>query len=143
MINTLNMLNYLEQRDLNGARVEARRLAVMQKYYRDTLNQPNNPVLGLGSLLAGFTFEKSGETDEALRYYDEALAARKIFPSAWQALINLIDHGMALQEAVEAPRIWTEGVVLEVEHGVPEKRPHRACATVVTRCRSCRRWRAA
>jgi gamma-glutamyltranspeptidase/glutathione hydrolase len=45
---------------------------------------------------------------------------RKIFPSAWQALINLIDHGMALQEAVEAPRIWTEGVVLEVEHGFPE-----------------------
>ena len=46
----------------------------MQKYYRDTLNQKDNPVLGLGSMLAGFTFEKSGETDEALRYYDEALA---------------------------------------------------------------------
>ena len=45
---------------------------------------------------------------------------RKIFPSAWQALINLIDHGMTLQEAVEAPRIWTEGPVLEVEHGIPE-----------------------
>lgn len=45
---------------------------------------------------------------------------RKIFPSAWQALINLIDHGMALQEAVEAPRLWTEGVVLEIEHGIPE-----------------------
>jgi gamma-glutamyltranspeptidase/glutathione hydrolase len=45
---------------------------------------------------------------------------RKIFPSAMQALINLIDHGMTLQEAVEAPRIWTEGPVLEVEHGVPE-----------------------
>lgn len=74
MINTLDMLNYLEQHDLNGARVEARRLSVMQRYYRQTLNQPNNPVLGLGSLLAGFTFEKSGETDEALRYYDEALA---------------------------------------------------------------------
>ena len=74
MINTLDMLNYLEQRDLNGARVEARRLSVIQRYYRQTLNQPNNPVLGLGSLLAGFTFEKSGETDEALRYYDEALA---------------------------------------------------------------------
>lgn len=73
MINTLDMLNYLEQRDLNGARVEARRLSVIQKYYRDSLNQGNNPVLGLGSLLAGFTFEKSGETDEALRYYDEAL----------------------------------------------------------------------
>jgi gamma-glutamyltranspeptidase / glutathione hydrolase len=45
---------------------------------------------------------------------------RKIFPSAMQTLINLIDHGMSLQEAVEAPRIWTEGPVLEVEHGVPE-----------------------
>ena len=45
---------------------------------------------------------------------------RKIFPSAMQALINLIDHGMSLQEAVEAPRIWTEGPVLEVEHGIPE-----------------------
>ena len=44
----------------------------------------------------------------------------RIFPSAMQALINLIDHGMSLQEAVEAPRIWTEGDVLEVEHGVPE-----------------------
>ncbi len=74
MINTLNMLNYLETRDLNGAKVEARRLSVMQKYYRDALAQENNPVLGLGSLVAGFTFEHSGEIDEAMRYYDEALA---------------------------------------------------------------------
>ncbi|MBS2014723.1 MAG: hypothetical protein JST00_17680 [Deltaproteobacteria bacterium] len=74
LINTLNMLNYLETRDLNGARVEARRLSVIHKYYRDNLNLKDNPVLGLGSLLAGFTFEKSGEVDEALRYYDEALA---------------------------------------------------------------------
>jgi Gamma-glutamyltransferase len=27
-----------------------------------------------------------------------------------QALINLIDHGMSLQEAVEAPRVWTEAM---------------------------------
>jgi gamma-glutamyltranspeptidase/glutathione hydrolase len=43
---------------------------------------------------------------------------RKIFPSAMQSLINLIDHGMSLQEAVEAPRIWTEGPFVEVEHGI-------------------------
>jgi gamma-glutamyltranspeptidase/glutathione hydrolase len=40
---------------------------------------------------------------------------KKIFPSALQALVNLIDHGMSLQEAVEAPRIWTEGNALEIE----------------------------
>ncbi len=36
-----------------------------------------------------------------------------------QALSNLIDHGMSLQEAVEAPRIWTQGYALEVETSVP------------------------
>jgi gamma-glutamyltranspeptidase/glutathione hydrolase len=45
---------------------------------------------------------------------------RKIFPAAFQALVNLIDHGMALQEAVEAPRVWTEGNALEVEQAVPD-----------------------
>ena len=49
---------------------------------------------------------------------------RKIFPAAMQALINLIDHGMSLQEAVEAPRVWTEGPFLEVEHGIPENIRH-------------------
>jgi hypothetical protein len=73
LINTLNMLNYLELHDLNGALVEARRLSVTQKYFRDQLKEHDNAVLGVGSFLAGFAFEKNGETDEALRYYDEAL----------------------------------------------------------------------
>lgn len=71
MINTMNMVNYLVQGDLQGARVEARRLAVMQKYLKD--NDPDNALSAPGSYLAGFTFEKSGQYDEALRYYDEAL----------------------------------------------------------------------
>ena len=44
----------------------------------------------------------------------------RIFPSALQALVNLLDHGMTLQEAVEAPRIWTEGGVVEMEEAFPE-----------------------
>jgi gamma-glutamyltranspeptidase/glutathione hydrolase len=44
----------------------------------------------------------------------------RIFPSVLQAVVNLIDHGMSLQEAVEAPRVWTQGQELEVEAGVPE-----------------------
>jgi len=42
----------------------------------------------------------------------------RIFGSAMQAVINLVDHGMSLQEAVEAPRVWTQGDVLELEPGV-------------------------
>ena len=41
----------------------------------------------------------------------------RIFGSAMQSLVNLIDHGMTLQEAVEAPRLWTQGQELEVEEG--------------------------
>ena len=58
--------------------------------------------------------------DGRLAYALGLPGGRKIFPAAMQALINLIDHGMNLQEAVEAPRVWTEGPVLEVEHGIPE-----------------------
>ncbi len=44
----------------------------------------------------------------------------RIFPSALQAIVNLIDHGMTTQEAVEAPRLWTEGGVLELEPAFPD-----------------------
>jgi len=44
----------------------------------------------------------------------------RIFPSALQAIVNVIDHGMSPQEAVEAPRIWTLGDELEVEPGFSE-----------------------
>ncbi len=41
----------------------------------------------------------------------------RIFPSALQATLNLIDHNMSLQKAVEAPRLWTQGYALELEPG--------------------------
>ena len=72
MINTMNMVNYLARSDLNGARIEARRLSVMQKYMSDKGDKAR-ALLGPGSYLAGFVLEKSGKPDEALRYYDEAL----------------------------------------------------------------------
>ena len=42
----------------------------------------------------------------------------RIFGSVLQAIVNVIDHGMTLQEAVEAPRVWTQGQELEVEEGI-------------------------
>ena len=45
---------------------------------------------------------------------------RRIFGSVMQGIINVLDHGMTLQEAVEAPRIWTEGPTLEVEDRFPD-----------------------
>jgi uncharacterized protein len=73
LINTMNMLNYLVLGDLSGAKIEARRLAVMQKYLGGAEDDPTAALLGPGSYLAGFTFEMARDYDEALRYYDEAL----------------------------------------------------------------------
>jgi hypothetical protein len=73
MINTLNMINYLVRGDLNGARIEARRYAVMNQYLSEHETQ-GKTMTGPGSYLAGFVFEKSRQPGEALRYYDEALA---------------------------------------------------------------------
>ncbi|MBI1802414.1 MAG: gamma-glutamyltransferase [Chloroflexi bacterium] len=42
----------------------------------------------------------------------------RIFAAVMQAIINVIDHGMALQEAVEVPRVWTQGDALNVEAGI-------------------------
>jgi hypothetical protein len=71
-LNTINMLNYLALGDLNGARVEAKRFTVMREYLGET--RPGDRYGGAGAYLAGFVFERLGEANEALRYYDEALA---------------------------------------------------------------------
>ena len=41
----------------------------------------------------------------------------RIFGSVMQAILCLLDGGMTLQEAVEAPRLWTNGGPLELEPG--------------------------
>jgi gamma-glutamyltranspeptidase / glutathione hydrolase len=43
----------------------------------------------------------------------------RIFTSVFQAVVNLVDHRMSLQEAVEAPRIWSQGQELEMEQDIP------------------------
>lgn len=98
MINTMNMVNYLARSDLNGARVEARRLAVMQKFTREKGDAAES-LLGPGSYLAGFVFEKSGKPEDALRYYDEALAYGRYI-----SLAEPIQR-LSLQAGYSSPRL--------------------------------------
>lgn len=58
--------------------------------------------------------------DGQIRFALGLPGALRIFPSAFQAIVNLIDHGMTLQQAVEAPRLWTQGGVVEIENSFPE-----------------------
>jgi hypothetical protein len=70
-LNAVNMLNFLTLNDWNGASVEARRFTIM----RDYLTAAGVENQGLfGSYLSGLTFERLGQGDRALRYYEEAMA---------------------------------------------------------------------
>jgi hypothetical protein len=73
-LNALNILNYLAEGDLRGARVEAKRFSVMRDYLEE--RDPARAHGTIGSYLSGFVFEQLGEGNEAIRYYDEALADR-------------------------------------------------------------------
>ncbi|BBK41077.1 gamma-glutamyltransferase [Allostella vacuolata] len=46
--------------------------------------------------------------------------AHRIPSAVFQAILNIVDHGMSLQEAVEAPRLFTWGQEAEMERGFPE-----------------------
>lgn len=153
LINTLNMLNYLETRDLSGARVESRRFEVMRKYLKDQTGLVSSGSLSLGSAIAGFTCELSGETDEALRYYDEALADGR-FPTFGRSLTPLVSQGSyksprlkALLPAESAPGTDSgapaasakdEGDVLvvvgygRVPHKIPQRIPIGLALTMVS-----------
>jgi uncharacterized protein len=87
----MNMVNYLARHDLSGAKVEARRLAVMQQYFRNSKKPEAVVALAPGSYFAGFSFEKSGRGDIAIRYYDEALQTAAL-PSLVEPVRRLISE---------------------------------------------------
>lgn len=72
LLNTMNMINYLSLNNLEAARVEARRLRIMQNYLADEESEQAS-LLGLGSYFAGFAFDMSGQAEKALAHYDGAL----------------------------------------------------------------------
>ena len=45
--------------------------------------------------------------------------AHRIPSAVFQFILNRVDHGMSLQEAVEAPRLFTQGQEVEIETVVP------------------------
>ena len=97
-LNAFNMLNYILAGDLSGARVEAKRFTITREYLGQ-LDGGQAAHGAFGSYLAGFVFERLGETDTALRYYDEALQ-EQAFPSLQGPIARL-----AARSGYRSPRI--------------------------------------
>jgi hypothetical protein len=98
LVNTMNMMNYLARGNMDSARVEARRMSVLTTYFKNS-GEASKAFVAPGSYLAGFIFEKSGQADEALRYYDEALARTK-FTNLDEAIRRL-----AAKSSYRSPRL--------------------------------------
>jgi hypothetical protein len=124
MINTLNMVNYLTRGDLNGARVEARRLAVMQQFINE--RDPKHAGVGaIGSYLAGFTFEKSKQAGEALRFYDEALQHAE-----FRGLVGPLSI-LAKQDPFRGEHITQLLAAVKGQQGTPDEPPSDSAELLV------------
>ena len=146
LINTLNMINYLETQDLQGAKIEARRLAVMQRYLKDVVQEKDNAILGLGGFLAGLAFEKAGDIDEALRWYDESLefsGFHTLSPTIARLAQVSSYSSPHIKEAIaqgssEAPLGENEGEIVfvlgygRVPHKIPQRIPIGLALTYVS-----------
>ncbi len=97
-LNAINLLNYLNQGDLEGARIEGKRFTVMRNYLLDY--DPDNAHGAFGSYLAGFVAEREGNWDEALRFYDEALAVREL-PGLGPAIQRVAGKGSYRSERLD------------------------------------------
>jgi len=115
LLNTMNMMNYLARGNLEDARVEARRLTTMQEYLKNEESE-QKALLGLGSYLAGFTFEMSGRPDEAIRYYDEALA-HEDYPSLHVPVARLANQVSYRTDRIETVLQKTGGPVQAASAG--------------------------
>jgi gamma-glutamyltranspeptidase/glutathione hydrolase len=71
------------------------------------------PGKRITSGISAFIGMKDGEPAFALGLP----GAHRIPACVFQAIMNIIDHGMSLQQAVEAPRVFTQGQEVEVENG--------------------------
>ena len=97
-LNAMNMVNYLARGDLDGAKVEAKRFTVIRNYIRDY--DPEHEHGAFGSYLAGFLYERLGNYDGALRYYEEALQERD-FASLREVIPRLAERTTFRAERIE------------------------------------------
>lgn len=131
-LNGVNMMNYLAVADWSGSAVEARRFTVNRQYL-ESIDLTQQCLFG--AYLAGLTFERLGEGDRALRYYEEAMAGG-VLPTLREPVLRLAGanpyRGPKIRELIgdrATPYVKTPSEVVtvlslgRVPHKVPERMP--------------------
>jgi hypothetical protein len=132
-LNAVNMLNFLALGNWSAASVEARRFTTMREYLESV---DLNGHGAFGAYLSGLTFERLGQGDRALRYYEEAMA-RGTLPTLHEPVARLASsnpyRGPHIKELLgdgpgkrigETPtEIITVVSLGRVPHKIPERIP--------------------
>jgi uncharacterized protein len=141
-VNVVNMLNYLSMQDLQGAAVEARRYQVMRDYV-ENLGVVDYPRGRIGAYLAGFVFEHLGESERALRYYqdvqadsklaslEEPIARRAVSPSTGEVLVVIGTGRTPIKVPKKIPIGAAIGIAGTAITGDPAVLQHSAFKVVV------------
>ncbi len=105
-----------------GARIVIPGTGIIPNNYMHTFDPRPGSALSIapGKRVTTSMAPSMALNDGVLKFALGLPGGKRIFPSVWQAMMNIIDHGMTLQEAVEAPRQWSEGPTLEMENTYPE-----------------------
>ncbi len=108
---------------LFGARIMVRETGMIPNNYMNNFDPRPGTALSIapGKRVTTSMAPTMGLKDGKVQFALGLPGGKRIFPSVMQAIVNLIDHKMTAQEAVEAPRIWTEGPILEMEDAYSER----------------------
>ena len=132
-LNAVNMLNYLALDDWSGASVEARRFTIMREYLESVGLDRHGTF---GAYFAGLTFERLGQGDRALRYYEEAMENGTLaslrepvsrlagtFPYRGPHIRKLLGDGSGSRAGEPPSEIVVALCLGRVPHKIPERIP--------------------
>jgi tetratricopeptide (TPR) repeat protein len=100
MINVSALASYLAMNDLQGARVEVRRIEVIADYFAQRERTESHPALASAWYMAGIASELVGDRQSALRFYLDAWQIEAL-PGLAESLVRMAENTpFASNEAV-------------------------------------------
>jgi tetratricopeptide (TPR) repeat protein len=129
MVNVSALASYLAMNDIQGARVEVRRIEVIADYFAQRERTESHPALATAWYMAGIASELAGDRQSAVRFYLDAWQIDSI-PGLAESLVRMAENTpFASNEAVLRAR---ESIGLGPNDAVPARPEGEIISIVMT-----------
>jgi uncharacterized protein len=129
MVNVSALASYLAMNDIQGARVEVRRIEVIADYFAQRERTENHPALASAWYIAGIASELAGDRQSSVRFYLDAWQIDSI-PGLAESLVRAAENTpFASNEAVLRAR---ESIGLGPNDPVPPRPEGELISIVMT-----------